>query len=85
MTLFNLANIQSGFAWTTFPSVSLVRIYPINFVADMLVLAGALDRYDCCAFRRVMTRADDYTAVPIIFSGIFGVGYVQPIERLLHP
>jgi hypothetical protein len=39
----------------------------------MLVLAGALDRYDICRLSSVII-ADDCTAVPIIFSAIFGVG-----------
>jgi hypothetical protein len=42
-------------------------------VADMLVLAGALDRYDMCRLSSVII-ADHYTAVPIMFSAIFGVG-----------
>jgi hypothetical protein len=46
----------------------------IHFVADLLILSGALDRYDYCTFHRVKSKANDYTAVPIIFSAIFGVG-----------
>jgi hypothetical protein len=38
----------------------------------MLVLAGALDRYDICRLSSVIIA--DCTAVPIIFSAIFGVG-----------
>lgn len=44
-------------------------------LANTLGFAGSLDRYDSnAAYGRVVIITDHGTAVPIIFSGIFGVG-----------
>lgn len=41
----------------------------------MLVFAGPLDRYDLkLVSQQIAAMIDHYTAVPIIFSGLFGVG-----------